>query len=468
MNKNYFLFLLIIIINSTLSKAQNSTTNSLDILDVKLNRYSLINSNNTISLKLKNISENTIHFMEINWSDGNTNNNAIVRTNIEPGEHTVLEHPIPVNYNDIVEKNISIAINQINSQDNSTINYSKKLKFNTVSQRTKKAVVVEKTTATWCGWCPRGIVNIENMYKKYPETFIGIAIHGRDPMAFNSYRESTGMNTYPVFDLDRVKRNQGITGEWGMEPPYLERMESSYAPANLSATGSINNDIITINTVASFFTNSSDSDYKLSIVVIENNVEGWHIGYRQSNDYSGGGAGKMGGYEDKPKKVKMAHDHVARALLGGYEGQKGSIPKEINLGDAPEYTFTYKVPYGYKKENLEFVILLLDGEEIVNGKKIRIDEFLNTSKTETLPKTQIYPNPSSDYLNIIFNTEIHKNYTVTLHTMLGNLISSTDYKNLSKETQKTSIPVSHLKSGNYLITISNNKGSYSQMIQVKR
>ena len=44
--------------------------------------------------------------------------------------------------------------------------------------------VVEEGTGTWCGWCPLGIVGLNGMAKKYPETFIGIAVHKQDKLLF--------------------------------------------------------------------------------------------------------------------------------------------------------------------------------------------------------------------------------------------------------------------------------------------
>ena len=47
--------------------------------------------------------------------------------------------------------------------------------------------VVEEGTGTWCGWCPLGIVGLNGMAKKYPETFIGIAVHKQDKLETSSY-----------------------------------------------------------------------------------------------------------------------------------------------------------------------------------------------------------------------------------------------------------------------------------------
>lgn len=44
----------------------------------------------------------------------------------------------------------------------------------------ERKVVVEKGTATWCQYCVRSIVGFRTMYEKYPDNFIGIAMHDDD------------------------------------------------------------------------------------------------------------------------------------------------------------------------------------------------------------------------------------------------------------------------------------------------
>lgn len=51
-----------------------------------------------------------------------------------------------------------------------------------LSQMYSRKVVVEEGTGTWCGYCPRGIVAMEAMAEKYPDNFIGIAVHSGDEM----------------------------------------------------------------------------------------------------------------------------------------------------------------------------------------------------------------------------------------------------------------------------------------------
>jgi len=41
-----------------------------------------------------------------------------------------------------------------------------------------RKVVMEESTSSWCGWCPRVAVAIKNLKRDFPNDFIGIAVHG--------------------------------------------------------------------------------------------------------------------------------------------------------------------------------------------------------------------------------------------------------------------------------------------------
>lgn len=466
MVKKITLLFVLAIACSQLSFAQ--TANDISLLSAGLDRFSLPSVDNTISMEVKNNGTRTITSLEVSWSDGSTNHNALVKTNIAVGETATIAHPKPVNYSSIVEKNISVNISKANNSiDTRSADNSQSISFNTVTREAKKAVVIEEGTGTWCKWCPGGAVNIENMSKKYPETFIGIAIHNGDPMKFNSYNQSSGFRGYPSYHLDRAVKNVNIQGEWSMEGPYKKRA-SLKAPAELSATGSVTDSKATINAKATFVTKFARANYKLGVVVVENGVKGTSGGYAQKNAYAGGRNGKMGGYEKLPSTVpasKMTYDHVARALLGGYSGQSGSVIDVINVGDTAEYTFTYDIPSAYKKDNLHFIVLLLDGSKIVNGKDFSPKD-LSSNEVSLLPEISMYPNPASENLNISFNSKESNDYEVVVYDMVGRQISSKKYPSLSG-TQNISYPLSGLSNGNYLVSISTGKASYSKMIIVK-
>ena len=68
-----------------------------------------------------------------------------------------------------------------------------------------KMVVVEEATGTWCGWCPRGAVNMDLIAADHSDVAIPIAVHNGDPMTISSYNGpfSATVGGYPSGHLDR-------------------------------------------------------------------------------------------------------------------------------------------------------------------------------------------------------------------------------------------------------------------------
>lgn len=72
----------------------------------------------------------------------------------------------------------------------------------------KRNVLVEEGTGTWCGNCPRGAVAMKRMNEKYPDNFVGVAVHSDDEMAIYEYYPFLDhyINTvgYPYCTVDRA------------------------------------------------------------------------------------------------------------------------------------------------------------------------------------------------------------------------------------------------------------------------
>lgn len=252
-----------------------------------------------------------------------------------------------------------------------------------------------------------------------------------------------------------------------MEGPYKQRINEE-APADLFASATLSGSNLKINAGAQFYSSFSNAKFKLSVVITEDGIRGKTSGYNQANYYSGGSRGKMGGYENKPRTVPardMVYDHVARAVLGSFSGQSGSVPSKIKAGDKAEYGFSYKIPSSYNKDKLNIIVLLLDSRgQIVNGKEIHLDQALSVEKAE-IASMKMYPNPVKNNLTIDFDAT-DNNYSVSIYDLTGRSIYNKEHSNLNG-MQSLNIPLNGLKSGNYLVNVASNKASHSQLIIVE-
>lgn len=452
-----------------LSSAQNISHYKAEIINVYLQKYALPKTDNVLSVEVKNTGATTISSLNLNWSDGTKNTISNIKTTILPGKTTIIKHPVKINYSTIGEKNITVSLSKINNQEALRFSNTKTIKFNTLSKSGTKAILVEEGTGTWCGWCPAGAVAIDYMYEKYPEDFIAVAVHVRDPMTNKDYQTNSFFNAYPQFHVDRELRRKPIEKIESMEPFYKERINMP-VPADLSAKGNVSGNEISITAKAKFYTNFNAAKFRLGVIVTENGVTGTANNYAQSNNFAGGSEGPMGGYEDKPNPVPakdMVYNHVGRETLGGYNGQAGSIKSLINTGDFSEYTFTYSVPDGFVKENFHFIVVLIDEESknIVNAKEILFKDVLSTKKITKTPLFKIYPNPTSENITINFKA-VKDDYSITIYDLLGKSILSKKYTNLSGK-QNITVPISELNKGTYLMSISNTKESYNKRIIIE-
>ena len=100
----------------------------------------------------------------------------------------------------------------------------------------------------------------------------------------------------------------------------------------------------------------------MSAIIVEDGITGPPPEFSQANAYARGSSGVMGGFETFMGKVlagKISYNHVSRKLLGGYNGQEGSLPESINQGEKHSYKFKHTLPVDWNKEYIYVVGVLL-------------------------------------------------------------------------------------------------------------
>lgn len=466
MTKKITLLLLMITFSSLSVLAQN-TVNDISLLEAKLKGYSLPNKNNTLVVNVKNNGNTPIKSLKLTWTDGIKKHTALIKTHIPVGASKRLSHPKPVNYSKIVEKNIQIYLEQDGVDDFNTSDNTTTVSFNTVSKKGTKGVLYEKGTASWCRGCPLGISAFEHMDKKNLKSFIGIAIHAKtDPMGFEEYVSKLGFRTIPSYNLDRTSMDKKFPNATCLEEPH-EKRKNLEVPADLFIKTTESGNKINITASAEFYTNTS-SGYRLGVIIVENKVTGTGKKYNQVNGCSGKDV-DCGRFNDLPDPVpasQMEYNHVARALLGGYDGQAGSVPPQITNGQTSKYTFTYEVPTGIKRENLVFVAVLIRSTSgaVVNAKKQPYKGGLSTNEQE-VASMYVYPNPVSNSINISFDAA-ESAYEVAIYDMAGRAVYKKNFSNLNGK-QFLTVPADKISAGNYIVSLAGKTSSFSKHIIVR-
>lgn len=447
----------------------NAALNSVDLA-----RYAQVSSNTTLTANVQNVGSNPITSLTIDWNDGTSHSQTITGLNIAPGGTLAINHPDAVTYASATEANIVVAITAVNGgvDPDITDNGGTAL-HNTVSALEQKNVVIEEGTGTWCGWCPRGTVAMEYMSYNYPDDFIGIAVHNGDPMTVTEYDNGAAISGFPGANVDRAPGYLGVSVSSSAFEQYYNERVNNIVPAGIDITMTGDGQSsMTFDVTATFRTPFAAANYRLGVIVVEDDVTGTGSQYAQANYYSSTSQNidlfSLDGTNWKNlanpvPATDMVYDHVGRALLGGYNGQAGSVPATITDGQVVTYSFNYTVPGTSDASNMYAVAVLIDQNtgEIVNAASAH--DQLGVSTNESI-EMSVYPNPASDVVNVGF--EANGDYIVTLTDLSGRVVYEAPYNNLVG-SQTISVDVNGLTSGNYILGVSGNGSSTFEMVSVK-
>lgn len=217
----------------------------------------------------------------------------------------------------------------------------------------ERKVVVEKGTATWCQWCPRSIVGFRTMYEKYPDNFIGIALHDDDMYSpsyiYMLWRIDGGLPKATMNRKHEIDPNEGA-----LENYYQFEIDKARARILMAATWEDESQTKAVIHTTTRFAQDMEGEFRIAYAVTENGVGP----YMQKNAYAGDVV--MGGFENLPSNVYMLHDHVGRSI-SNVDGEPGSVP--VNpLGKTDyDYTYTLSLPDNIQnKENIEIIVLLIN------------------------------------------------------------------------------------------------------------
>ena len=243
-----------------------------------------------------------------------------------------------------------------------------------------RRMVMEEATATWCGWCPQGIVAIDGLKRDFPDNFLAIAIHGNgDKMA---YVDEYGLqvNSYPSAFLNR--QSTSVSYSWlkrqiekaGLTTDKMVRIDSvTYVEADETYK------VYTTTRVANLLENAQ---LRLVYVVTEDSVGP----YKQTNNFAGESE-EMGGFENLPTKVEMLYSDVARFIYPSCDGLEGSVPSTLEA--CKDYAYTANVSANFNCDDygkLQLTVMLYDAatNTIVNADRIPLSKRTDLDKTLTI------------------------------------------------------------------------------------
>jgi len=402
-------------------------------------------------------------------NDGVVTTKSFDGLNIERGQGYAyaMDDKVSVGEDDF---DVTVSVSNVNGEmeeDEEAGDNSAVITFVPIETHPDKAVVVEEATGTWCQWCPRGTVYLDEMSKRFGHNFVGIAVHNSDPMELPAYNSAitsfSGFTGFPSVIYNR----ESILDPGDIATATLGDMAA--APAVTVEVGAeANGTTLTSNARVRMVDANPSANYNVSIVLTEDKLTGEDSAgaqWSQTNAYSGGGVGPMGGFEYFGGGVSSAmwpYSHVGRALIGGFEGinavSGGFAAGESTIAELGDFS----MDSDWKMENMHIVAIVTNSSgEIVNAVSAKLNDAIangllsvGTSTTEVFDTNlaSVYPNPASDVTNIEINVGSAADVTIEVTDMMGQLVSK---RNLGSVAGKQNVryDVSDLTTGAYIFKV---------------
>ena len=258
--------------------------------------------------------------------------------------------------------------------------------------------VLEEYTGTWCGWCPRGFVALEEMNRLHPDDFIGISYHShnsgstvKEPMEVigpSQFPWNTdqlgGWPGYPCGVLDRTAVCDpffgfGGIGAMGIDDAW-QLACGVIAPASVEVQSQWTDETsLEAEALVTFPFDEDDVHYALSFVLTSNGLSGTSGGWVQVNSYRNYSTPLPSSMDLFVNGDAYMSGLVYNDVFVGWSGREaisGSLPTSV-AGDTPysyKYTFDISaIPAELisDRQNLRVNVLLIDTRTtcIVNANK---------------------------------------------------------------------------------------------------
>lgn len=391
---------------------------------------SIVGVNDVISVTgtVQNLGSQPISSMNIKYQvNGQTFTDTKSGLNIASGETYSFTHANTFSLTSVGTFPVKVWVEL--TGDNNAVNDTLTKNVSVISFVPTKRIVFEEATGTWCGWCPRGTVFMDSLHKTYPTTAMLVAVHNSDPMVVAEYDAAMGalIGGYPSGLVDR-KNGEFDPSQFFDE--YDKRIsEVALCDVNVQANFNSTSRMMDITLSATFAADAS-GDLRFNCVIVEDDVRGTASGYAQVNYYSGGANGPMGNYHNLPSPVpasQMVYDHVARAILGGWNGSETSIPATVTANSVHTYNYQYAVPASVDAGYLHVIGWVSDANtgEIINANEVNFATGISKHKAESFT-VSTFPNPSNGVTNFeVKMPKLTDDISLEVFDLTGRLVYST-------------------------------------------
>ncbi len=421
--------------------------------------YGTVGSNKSITGVVSNNGGNAVTSYTVKYQQGaNPVQSYVKSVNIPAFGTDTFTHNVPFTIPSVGEFPINVWVEQTGDQD-ATNNQLSAFVQGVASMPTKR-LLFEEGTGTWCGWCPRGTVAMDEFAETHPGVAAQVAVHNGDPMTVSTYDQFIGgfISGYPSMVIER----NYVEDPGDLEAVYNALSGSfGYADITLGAPAISGNSA----TITATINPAVDiNNAKIALIVTESNLSGpAGSNWDQANYYSGGGSGVMGGFENEAQEVANTNFHfVARSATPSPGGDAANVPAVMTAGGTYTVNLTTNLDASWNQANLQYVVALLgaDGKTLNTAFTATptLDPVLSVSNVAAgIEKMEAFPNPANNMVNIAFNLETATDIDMVITDITGKVVY-TAAKQFNAGFNKVAVETASLSNGIYMITANTGKG----------
>jgi len=360
-----------------------------------------------------------------------------------------------------------------------------------------KRMFIEEQTGTWCGWCPRGIVYMDSVWKDDSAYASIVCVHSKvneDGMAndnintrrYDTFTNRNNLMGYPAMMVDRRYRRdvQNVLTE-------MVNNKNTFGFAEIGLTHTITGGTIKARATIKPFIELT-GDYRLQLIVTEDEVTGTTWQYQQANAYAASPLEMYGcgyNFDDSaniiaPGRIKfrfVARWTVPENIMENTNGQPGSLPSEMHIDSFYSYEFpAVTILPNWHAEKLRCVVALIDNNPLSPNYGV----VLNSATTSHPPLTGgttrvadygqatdaglvLYPNPAGEEVTVAFDLAAADVTDVCIYDMLGRRVSITPAQQLAGP-QKININTTTMAPGTYTVMLRSGTTRISKRLQIVR
>ncbi|MEO6757925.1 MAG: choice-of-anchor J domain-containing protein, partial [Saprospiraceae bacterium] len=221
-----------------------------------------------VGYTIKNNGFQTIDTLVLNWSDGIHNfSETLTSLNLGFGEKHAGTFTNAFMATTPDEFPLTFTITSVGSHpDELSANNSLTATSVGVTTVVPRRVVGEEATGTWCGWCVRGAVFMEQAHQAYPDAFIPLAVHNgaSDPMKNGEYDEGLAIFAHlPPFPSVLMDRRELVDPR--QIDSTLQELQKIVAPVAVTVQATVDSlsHTISIQGKTTTYSNRTSAKYQL-------------------------------------------------------------------------------------------------------------------------------------------------------------------------------------------------------------